>query len=257
VKHDEAAILHRGQVGRDFRDQRIKRRLAGGGVLEKCAGVGGIGRRERRRDRVEPDLAVLRVQPRMRIDAVMVMDMVVTSVIVVSVIVMRMVVVIMVDRGGLVIGVIVMACSSCSSWIVIVLLKGRAVPEPVRGDPRRGEQFDRNRIRRERVDRALQPRRQRLADPDHDIRRLQRRRLGRAHRIAMRGRPRRENHLRLANALHDCGDKRMHGGYVGDDCRLADAGAAVASAADAAPARRSDRNMANLCLECGRQTRYW
>ena len=64
-------------------------------------------------------------------------------------------------------------------------------------------------IRRKRVQRIGQPRRQARPDPDHQIGPLQHRRLGGAQRVAMRRGTGRHDQIRCANPRHHLGDQGM------------------------------------------------
>ena len=71
-----------------------------------------------------------------------------------------------------------------------------------------------DRIRRQRLEGLVKPRRQHRPDPEHDIRRLQGPRLARTHGIAMRRHPLRHQQRRRPHPVHDLRHKGLHRGNI-------------------------------------------
>ena len=101
----------------------------------------------------------------------------------------------------------------------IPMLKNRrgAVRQNLRAA--RAKQFNHFGVRGEIVDGSLQPRRQRFADPENDLRILQRPRLGRAQRVVMRRRFDLDQKVRGADALHHLRGDGMNRPDIGRNTR--------------------------------------
>ena len=93
--------------------------------------------------------------------------------------------------------------------VVVIVVAVPVLAERQQRHARRLHQLDRHGVRGEALHRVLEPGRQPLAHPEHDIGRLQPGRLGGPHGIAVRRRARRQDRPRLAHALHDARRKRV------------------------------------------------
>jgi hypothetical protein len=164
--------------------------------LSGGAGIGGVDARVCRIqpaqlacDSIQPQLAIFGVEPRVRIAALMIVAFV----------------------------IVVMLL-----FVALLPLMRRefcALAELKHGCPRHLQQPSDRRIRRQRVDAALQPRRQRRADPEYRIRAFQIARLGRAQCVAVGRRALPHDLFGRADPLHNPRNQRLDGRDIDSDLR--------------------------------------
>lgn len=208
------------ELRRDLADQRFDVGLSGVGIRAIGGGVLRVQVRQFRCNHVEPDARVLRVEPSVRVVAVVVMAMRVMIVLfmIVLVVVLRLFVVMFVVVTLMVMLIVIMIARVLFALVFLVpvravvmavRLEGRAFAKLELGGAIGFRQFDHMGILGQSVDRAFQPRFQPLADPEHRIGPLEGFGLGGAQRIAMRRRAGLYQKVGRADPIHHNRHKRV------------------------------------------------